>query len=400
MSCLFNVTRLRRSLARLLVCSLLTFCILGCREDSQVATPNTTGNQVARTFPELPIHDPSVHKPTVTTVAAGRRASTYLRQLSQYNLFQGELSALQPVRGVLPYDVNTPLFTDYASKHRVIRIPEGTSAKYQADDVFDFPVGTVIAKTFCYVDDMTDPTSGRQLIETRIMLLQESGWIGLPYIWNQEQTDAELSLTGGDADVDWIHVDGRSRHNTHLVPNFNDCKRCHENQRFEPIGLRARHLNRDFAYDHGSENQLTYWTRSGKLSGAPPAEQAPRLAVWNDKSTGSLDQRARAWLEMNCAHCHNPIGPARNSGLHLHADVSDSYRLGIFKTPVAAGRGTGGRLYDIVPGEPDASILMYRLLSDHVGEMMPEIGRSLIDEEGTELIREWIQHLVEPNSML
>jgi hypothetical protein len=114
------------------------------------------------------------------------------------------------------------------------------------------------------------------------------------------------------------------------------------------------------------------------------------MAVWNDPSTGSLDERARAWLEMNCAHCHNPQGPARTSGLDLMASQRNPTACGIFKTPVAAGRGSGGRDFDVVPGEPDKSITMFRLLSSDAGIMMPELGKRLIHTEGVELVRQWI----------
>jgi len=114
------------------------------------------------------------------------------------------------------------------------------------------------------------------------------------------------------------------------------------------------------------------------------------MAVWNDPTTGTLDQRARAWLEINCAHCHNPDGPARTSGLDLLATQTDSSKMGMRKTPTAAGRGSGGRFYDIVAGKPDASILVYRIESKEPGVMMPELSRRLIDEEGVKLIRAWI----------
>ncbi len=379
-----------RCVFRWVLCSFVV-SVLGCSSDTDLADQTTDDG--AGTVAS------STASPASTGVQTTRRnrRSKYLRNLSEYKLFQGKLANLDTAAGVVAYDVNTPLFADYAAKHRVVRVPQGTSATYRAASVFDFPVGTVIAKTFYYDHDMRDPQAGRQLVETRILIHQPGGWIGLPYVWNSEQSDATLSLVGGRVDVAWIHADGSSRTNNHLVPNFNDCKRCHENTQMEPIGPRAGSLNRDFPYAHGTENQLDHWTRIGLLAGAPKAAvDAPRLAVWNDPTSGTLDARARAWLEVNCAHCHSPTGPARNSGLHLHADVNNPYRLGVFKTPVAAGRGTGGRLYDIVPGKPDDSIMMYRLQTDHVGEMMPEFGRSLVDVQAVALIRQWIEQMPTP----
>jgi uncharacterized repeat protein (TIGR03806 family) len=157
-----------------------------------------------------------------------------------------------------------------------------------------------------------------------------------------------------------------------------------------PIGPKARHLNRDFAYREGTENQLIHWSRRGVLSGAPSPAEAPRLAVWDDPHSGTLDARARAWLEINCAHCHNPEGPARNSGLDLMAAQRHPTAFGVLKPPVAAGIGSGGLAYDIVPGQPGQSILAYRIASTHPGVMMPELGKRLVHEEGVALIRQWI----------
>lgn len=101
-------------------------------------------------------------------------------------------------------------------------------------------------------------------------------------------------------------------------------------------------------------------------------------------------RRARAWLEINCASCHNPRGPARTSGLFLEYDQLEPTALGVCKPPVAAGRGSGGRAYGIVPGDPDASILTFRIESTELDIKMPELGRNLVDAEGVALIRAWI----------
>ena len=143
--------------------------------------------------------------------------------------------------------------------------------------------------------------------------------------------------------MSWIHTDGRARTNNYIIPNANQCKGCHKSgETMTPIGPKARHLNRDFAYREGTENQLAHWSRLGALAGAPTPSEAPRLAVWDDPKSGTLDARARAWLEINCAHCHNPDGPARNSGLDLLASQRNPTAFGINKPPVAAGLGSGG----------------------------------------------------------
>jgi hypothetical protein len=157
-----------------------------------------------------------------------------------------------------------------------------------------------------------------------------------------------------------------------------------------PIGPSARQLNGSI--NGHSENQLVQLAQGGWLTGLPPIEKVARLASYENVNE-SLDSRARAWLEINCAHCHRPDGPAKTSGLHLLADTKNPYELGVGKAPVAAGRGSGGRNFDIVPGNPDASILYYRINSDDPGVMMPELGKKLIHTEGIDLIREWISSM-------
>ena len=374
---------LASALQLLLIASVFALTVIsGCRQQTAVTVPDSRSESKA-----------SGERQPVAQVTNKRSSNKYPQLLSDYKLYRGELAKLEPSEGVVEYDLNTPLFSDYSGKQRLLWLPPGTSAEYQSFDAFEFPVSTVISKTFYYAQDMNDSTRGRRLIETRILKRTDDGWIGLPYVWNDEQTEATLSLAGAAVDVEWIDEDGVVRNNTHLVPNLNDCKRCHQNASMAPLGPNARNLNRDFEYAHGTENQLSYWTRMGHLSDAPKPEETPRLAVWNDPRTGTLDERARAWLEVNCAHCHNPNGPARNSGLNLNIDVTDRYQIGILKTPVAAGKGTGGRNYSIVPGKPDESIMLYRLETTQPGALMPEFGRTVVHHESVALIREWIESL-------
>jgi uncharacterized repeat protein (TIGR03806 family) len=313
------------------------------------------------------------------------------QKLSVYQLFEGDGSTQTPAAGVLPYDINTPLFSDHAAKFRFVRMPEGTSATYKDSGVFDFPTGTVLVKTFAFPHDARDSSKGRRLIETRLLIHRPEGWIGLPYVWDDHQTEATLQVAGGTRDVEWCDAEGKPQKLNYIIPNVNQCLGCHENERvMRPIGPNARNLNRDLNYANGTQNQLVRWQKVGYLNGAPMPEAAPRLAVANDPATGTIPQRARAWLEMNCAHCHNPAGPARTSGLDLRYEQDNPTKIGFWKAPTAAGRGSGGRLFDIVPGKPDDSILMYRIASTEPGIMMPELGHRLVDTAGVALVREWI----------
>jgi uncharacterized repeat protein (TIGR03806 family) len=320
-------------------------------------------------------------------------------QLSAFGLFLGNGSTQEPADGVIPYDVNTPLFSDYALKYRYVRVPSGTKARYRDPEAIDFPTGTVLVKTFAYARDERDPAKGQRLIETRLLVHRPAGWVGVPYVWNDEQTEAKLKIAGVTRPVHRIDKDGKESTLRYSVPNSNQCIGCHENEKvMRPIGPTARGLNRRFDYADGPDNQLAHWTRAGILEGAPDPAKAPKMAVWNDPATGSVPQRARAWLEANCAHCHNPAGPARTSGLDLRVVQTDLAKGGVWKMPIAAGRGSGGRWYDIIPGKPDQSILTYRIESTEPGVMMPELGRKLVDHEGIALVRSWIASMPDPRA--
>ncbi len=317
-------------------------------------------------------------------------------ELSGWGLFKGNGATQEPVEGVFLYDLNTPLFSDYTQKYRFIKLPDGQPMTYQPETVFDFPVGTVIAKTFSYPKDMRDLALGERLLETRIEQNTETGWYGFTYIWNEAQTDAALNLGGGSTPVSWIHTDGSTRTNQYQFPNANQCITCHSKAgKFVPLGPTARNLNRDFNFADGASNQLAHWKSHALIQGTPVASEIPKLAVYNDPHSGTVADRARAWMDVNCAHCHHPEGSARTSGLDLQALQTTPAKFGVWKSPVATGKGSGGRKYDIVPGKPEESILVYRLESDEAGIRMPNLARSLNHPESIELIKEWIASMPE-----
>lgn len=330
--------------------------------------------------------------------------------LSEWGQVSVSKDALRLSNGVTAYDLNTPLFSDYAQKLRTVWIEGGKPATYSETDVFDFPVGTVITKTFYYAKggaqdevlkinpESSNSTALRsdmmQLIETRVLARRKDGWVALPYVWNNEQTEAVLARTGDAQKLTMIDGDAKTPF-TYVVPNVNQCAGCHaidsNTKAIQPIGPKARHLNHDKLYgDKELRNQLVHWVDTGLLESAP--ENAPANADWKDASR-SVDERARAYLDINCSHCHSKTGPADTSGLHLTPETPIGPHLGICKTPIAAGRGTGNRVYGIVPGDADASIVTYRMASKNPAIMMPELGRAVEHQEGVALIREWINGL-------
>lgn len=295
--------------------------------------------------------------------------------------------------GVVPYALNTPLFSDYAEKFRFVALPPGKQAGYRADGALDFPVGTTLVKTFAYPADFRRPDEKVRLIETRLLIRKSSGWVPLTYVWNEAQTEATLKRAGARIDVAFTDKAGAPVKFSYAVPNQNQCKECHSLGRtLTPIGPKARNLNGDFAYAEGPENQIAHWTRTGLLKGAPAPAAIPATPRWNDASQ-PLAARARAYLDGNCAHCHNAKAAASNSGLVLTLEATDPMAFGVGRRPVAAGRASAGRDYDIAPGRPDESIMVHRMESTDPGVMMPELSRALVDKDGVALIRQYIASL-------
>jgi hypothetical protein len=142
-------------------------------------------------------------------------------------------------------------------------------------------------------------------------------------------------------------------------------------------------------YGDVADNQLSRWATSGLLAGAPSNAEMPSVPAAYDPDA-PIPARARAYLDVNCAHCHNPQGPAHTSGLDLRWSQSDPAQWGVLKRPVAAGRGSAGFDFSIEPGHPERSILLYRMESADPGVMMPELGRQLVDRRAVTLMREWI----------
>jgi uncharacterized repeat protein (TIGR03806 family) len=305
-------------------------------------------------------------------------------KLSSYRLF-ADLPAQAPAAGVLRYELNTPLFSDYTAKDRFLYVPDGATFAWADDDAFDLPVGTILVKTFSYPADLREPDGPRDLLETRLLLRRAGGWEAAAYIYDDADDDAFLSIAGDTVDTAWVHTDGAARDNRYVVPNKNQCKNCHEEHDdvVGPLGPKARHVNRD--------GQLEAMIEAGWLTGAPDPAQWPRTPVFDDPDDGTVEDRARAWMDVNCAHCHNPRGAARTSGLDLRASQLDPAAYGVCKPPVAAGGGSGGRAYSIVPGAPDASILVFRIESTAPEIKMPELGRNLVHDEGVAVVRQWIE---------
>ncbi len=314
----------------------------------------------------------------------------FKEHLSDYGFFRGKLSSLLPKEGVFPYELSTPLFSDYTVKDRFIVLPLGKSMEYTPQGPLDFPDSTIIVKNFSYIN-----VQGQKIImETRLLVKDpaDHNWKVMNYLWNTAQTDAVKHIRGAKLAITLVDNSGNKHQTDYMVPNTNDCKRCHNSSaKIMPIGPKARNLN--FVRAGDSINQLARWNALGLLNNMPDLKNIKQLPIWTEKDKYSIDERARAYLDVNCAHCHTKGGDAFNTGLFLNYEENKLAHLGVDKAPVSAGGGAGGLNFDIVPGDSEHSILLYRMNSTEAGTAMPELARSIIHKEGVDLIRQWINNM-------
>lgn len=312
------------------------------------------------------------------------------KRLSDWGVLKKQGDSLAPVEGSFAYSLRTPLFSDYAEKFRTVWMPDGGQARARGEDVFGFPIGTIISKTFLFhledaqlmahedaliADGLRSlDTSEVRLVETRLLVRAKSGWVAVPYVWNEAQDEAYLNITGEIVKLDVRTPEGQLETANYLIPSRNQCASCHARRNeggIHPIGPKAWNVD------------VAFWREEGWLA--------------SDGALSTHDDipHARRYLDVNCAHCHSEEGAGDTSGLFLDIFETDRIRLGVCKRTIAAGQGTGGRTFDVVPGEPDASILLYRMETNDPAEMMPELGRSLVHETGVALVRDWIAAMPE-----
>lgn len=312
-------------------------------------------------------------------------------ELDSFDLF-ADARTQSPAEGVFPYDVIASLYADEALKHRFVRVPEGKRIEYREDGSFAWPDGTILVKTFSFPIDARDPSLGERHIETRLLIKEEGVWTSRAYLWNEEQTGTERLRVGAVVPVRWTDASGKAKQLDYRVPNENQCNLCHSvDHVVEPLGPRVRQLARlhDYGDGRGPVDQLDHWTSVGILgNGLPAPEARPKLV--DPFGDAPLEDRARSYLETSCGHCHREGGAAFATNLILSVDAKTPYEYGVCRAPVATGPASGGLLYDIVPGQPDESILVHRMASTSPEIKMPQIPTQTYDEAGVALIREWI----------
>jgi uncharacterized repeat protein (TIGR03806 family) len=312
-------------------------------------------------------------------------------KLSDYKFFVGELKNLEPAYKVLPYDLNSSLFTDYALKKRFVWMPEGTQATYSSDgEILNFPVGAALIKNFYYNNVLPDNVT--KIIETRIMIRKASGWIFANYKWNEEQTEAFLDMNGSTLNITWIQ-NGDKMSVNYSIPKGEDCVRCHSNgSTHVPIGPKPQNLFKDFTYANGIQNQLEKWKQEGYLDSF--TQNTLATVDWQD-TTKSLDLRARSYLDINCAHCHRPGGTCDIMPLNFSfTAVANPVDLGVCVAP--HDFLSGGEDYIIEAQNGENSLMISLMNSRKKDEMMPLVGRTIAHNEALELIQEWIDTMENP----
>lgn len=314
--------------------------------------------------------------------------------LSDYGLFNGLPSVSSNSKSGIHYKLGSELFSDHARKYRYIYLPANTKIGYQQDSSLSFPLGTVLVKVFALPDTSTEVAS-EEIIEIRLMVLRENGWIFIPYVWDVAKQDAYLAISGSDTSVSFKH-NGQQLDFTYESPTLLQCGNCHQvvqdkMHAFLPIGPKIRHLNRSINVNNKEVNQLEYWQSLGLIDLPAAAKNLPYAPNWRD-NTKPLQDRAKAYLDINCAHCHNPYGAAALSGLRLEytrANIDRSHGV------CNSSHGWRGGGFDIWPGHGKESSIPRRMEMNEATDRMPPIGRAVSDDEAVLLIQEWIDSMPE-----
>lgn len=296
----------------------------------------------------------------------------FLPNLSQLEVFDGPIADLKFNSTANEYSLITPLFTDYSYKLRSISLPENEQMTYNDEGLLQFPDNTVITKTFYYLNDERDASLGRKIIETRVLIKKNGSWQMGEYIWSEDQTQAILE-DDDDVDVvlvDYIDEEGANQSVAYEVPNMTACIQCHNIDGVSfPIGPKARNMN----FEVNGNNQLQFFMDNGLLTGAPDSSQIAVLPNWEDEMD-TLENRARAYMDVNCANCHQPGGFNGNPV----AETID-FR---FETP-----------YSNTNIEAKKSDIVERINSGLPNFSMPFTGTTVPHDEGITLIEDYIDTL-------
>ncbi len=301
----------------------------------------------------------------------GAPVPPFPQRLSQTGCFR-DTAAHAVAPGVVPFDVNMPLWSDGTDKLRFFALPPDGFIEYDADGAFDLPSGSVLIKTFLA------PGAQRRL-ETRFFVRHDERWEGFTYKWNAQQTDADL-LPGA---LDEALPGGLVWH----YPSRAECDACHTAAAGHVLGPRSRQLNGDFDYGRRTMNQLEALERAGYLLLPSAPEELPAWPRLDDAGA-SLQDRARAWIDSNCSQCHRP-GTPQPMDLRGHVPFASAGLCDALPRHGELGL-VDARL--IAPGDPARSILFHRL-SRRGPNQMPPLGTRILEDAAVDVVRDWIRGL-------
>ena len=326
--------------------------------------------------------------------------------LSETGIFSDVINLI-PSDGVLPYDMVEPFWSDGGLKRRWFSVPnDGTynspeeQIQFTENGDWEFPIGSVLVKHFDFAIDERDPTV-LQRLETRIEVRATDGsYYYLLYKWNEAGTDAVLLDGGYEEDIVITQADGSTRNQTWYYPSRQQCYECHGN--FGVLGPATRYLNTDETYKTGvTANQLVTFSYLGLIEETITDEIAATYQTHkaSDDPNASLEERARSYLDLNCAYCHRPgrSGDRAAFDLRLFNTLEQTGLLTAeANTPIYGVSGTK----IIEPGNAAQSLLYHRTNSIDPTIMMPPLGKSVIDVPGTALVEEWINSLTNETSIV
>lgn len=313
-------------------------------------------------------------------------------KLSDYKFYEGDIKNMEPAYKVVPYDLNSTLFTDYAHKKRFVWMPEGTKALYAGDGhILDFPTGAVLIKNFYYENVL--PDNDTRIIETRLMIKKNSGWIFANYVWNDAQTEAVLDTGGSYTDISWME-NSIEKSTTYRIPSETECFTCHKSGNTPvPIGPKPQNMNKTYPYKQGTANQLSKWIEEGYLETGIPTI-AGNTVDWTDTSQ-PLELRVRSYMDINCAHCHSEGAHCDYMPMRLaFSETNITENMGVCVAPFEFINSSFSHI--IAKKNTGRSVMYYRLSTTNESERMPMLGRTIVHEEALQLFAEWINAMDAP----
>lgn len=313
------------------------------------------------------------------------------RTLSIVGLFS-DAANLKVRPGVIPYDVNSPLWSDNADKTRWVALPARAKIRLDSDGNFHWPDGAMFVKHFDLVTN--EQTQQRRRLETRVLVVNTSGTngYGVTYKWREDGRDADLLTEGLDEAIKIVGVNGQTRTQIWHYPSQAECLQCHTEKSGFVLGPSMRQLNRDFTYPSGLiDNQIRTWSYLQMFSRNVDEDRIDEFdrLVRVDDAEAPLEHRVRSYVDANCAFCHLPGGTGAQWDARYETPLAKQNNIdaGVRETFGVAGAKI------VAPGDLPKSIMHLRMTSTEVTRRMPPVGSNVIDKAAVSAVAEWIQSL-------